>query len=142
MILIHKAGLLFLAGLALYQLPGCAMRGEQSTDLVVSRLHWYRDMSNFRFQKSEWNVISGPNKYQRLANLCAGGDNQFMSTACTVRIKEGGQCVTFSVYTREQARYDVLDGSGEPLETHELSHCGVNMPLPGGYRHRESVVIR
>jgi hypothetical protein len=81
---------------------------------------WYREF-DFTMQRLEWNHITGPNAYQRMVNLC--GDAPVLM-GCAFRIKEGGQCVVFSIYSQEQARL-VRTKAGVSLEADELGHCGV-----------------
>lgn len=123
-------------------LSGCASFtwGEQPTDLKVARMHWYRDAPGFRMQDLEWKHVAGPDAVQRLANLC-GKDSRFAGRSCAYRVPQGGLCLVYSLFTQEQARL-VRDASGESIETHELRHCGVNLPTHGGWTHREAVVLR
>lgn len=112
--------LIILVALAQY-LAGCASAG------------WHRDMPNFQFQRLEWNHIQGPDARQLLDNLCAIGP-RWKGGACVIRVVEGGQCIVFSLYSQEHAR--TVDVSAtETLESHELAHCGIGMPQPGGWAH-------
>jgi hypothetical protein len=120
-------------------LAGCANLGEQPTDLEVASLHWYRDAPTFRAARVEWNAVKGPDAMQRLVNLCAK-DPRDVGQACTFRIREGGQCVVFSLLDEDEAAI-ALTANGERLRTHELRHCGLGMPSPGGWDHREKTVI-
>jgi hypothetical protein len=117
-------------------ISGCAGFGEQPTDLELAGLHWYRDAPAFRAAHVEWNAVKGPNAFQRLVNLC-GKDPRDVGQACTFRIREGGQCVVFSLLDEDEAAA-ALTVNGERLRTHELRHCGLGMPAPGGWNHRET----
>lgn len=120
---------------------GCAAlgRGEQPSDVVVARMHWYRDAPGFRMLDLDWKQVSGPEAPRRLANLC--GRDGFGARACAYRVPQEGLCLVYSTLSQEQARH-ARDASGESIETHELRHCGVNQPIHGGWTHREATVMR
>jgi hypothetical protein len=115
-------------------LSGCALQPGQ---YLIARDVWVQDMPDFRFQKMEWNHVTGPDAWERTARLCKDKPEAFMakgSIACAYRIKEPGLCLVYSIFSEERAK-TMRDMSGEPLYTHELRHCGVGMPSPGGWNH-------
>ena len=123
-------------------LAGCSVMGwgEQPDDLVIARLHWYRDAPDFRMHELEWQQISGPDAPTRLANLC-GKDWTSAGRSCAFRVPAGGLCLVYSLLSQDEARH-ARDATGESVELHELRHCGVNLPSHGGWTHRETVVLR
>lgn len=123
-------------------LAGCGVmgRGEQPDDLVIARMHWYRDAPGFRMQELDWQHIAGFDAPRRLANLC-GKDWSFTGRSCAYRVPQGGLCLVYSLLSQQQARH-ARDASGESIELHELRHCGVNLPVHGGWAHRETLVLR
>lgn len=69
-------------------------------------------------QRAEWHVVASA---RHAANRC-GLDKP--RVACTIRIREGGWCLTYSIYTEEQAKR-VRAVEGGSVHAHELHHCGV-----------------
>lgn len=74
--------------LALLLLSGC----------VAFDHAWEVDMPDFQMQRVEWHVLESP---RHVANRC-GIDTP--RTACVIRIREGGQCIVYSIYTLERAQ--------------------------------------
>lgn len=130
------------AGSIALGLAGCGAlgQGEQPGDLVIARMHWYRDAPGFLMHDLEWHHITGPDARTRLANLC-GKDWPFGSRSCAFRVPQGGLCLVYSLFSQEEARR-ARDATGESIELHELRHCGVNLPVHGGWAHRETLVLR
>ena len=117
----------------LLALSGCAFNGEQPTDAKIAGLHWYVSAPDFRHQRTEWNVVSDRTM---LRALC-GKDWTWSGSACVIRLNEGGQCIVFSTLTETQARQTVIYG-GDSVYKHEVDrHCGLDMPTPQGWSHRE-----
>jgi hypothetical protein len=113
---------------------------------LIERDVWEVDVPAFHFQRLEWRHIHGSDAYPRLARLCsvnAPGEtieqaaDRWMAAghiACSVRIVEGGHCVVTSLLSEDRAK-TFPERSGESLYNHELRHCGIGMPTPGGWRH-------
>jgi hypothetical protein len=124
-------------------LSSCALKPGQH---LIERDVWEVDVPAFHFQRLEWRHIHGGDAYPRLARVCATNRpgetidqaaERWMAAgriACAMRIVEGGQCVVTSLMSEERAK-TFPERSGESLYAHELRHCGVGMPAPGGWRH-------
>lgn len=81
-------------------------------------VQWRVDMPDYRMQKLEWHVLHSA---RAVANRC-GLDAP--RPACSIRIREGGQCLVYSIYTQEQAK-NVRALEGGSVYTHEVDeHCG------------------
>lgn len=114
-------------------LSGCAvLTSEHPTDVRVAGLHWYVSAPDFRYQRTEWNVVKD---HTMLRAMC-GKDWSWRGDACVVRINEGGQCVVFSLLTERQAKDHEVYG-GDTVYQHERRHCGLGMPSAAGWSHRE-----
>lgn len=105
-------------------LAGCAINPTDG---------WVRE-HDFTMQRLEWNHITGPDAYRRMSNLC--GDAPHLM-GCAFRIKEGGQCVVFSIYSQEQAHF-VKTRDGMSLSEHEGRHCGIfdGRNVSGAWGHK------
>lgn len=111
-----------------------------ATGCAAFEPEWKEDMPGFRMQSFEWNHISGTDAQRRLQNRCGrdpdGPTADPWLTSCSFRIREGGQCVVFSLYSVEQAK--VVRGSDwMTAYAHERRHCGEldGRNLGGGYTH-------
>jgi hypothetical protein len=124
-------------------LSGCALKPGQH---LIERDVWEVDVPAFRLQRVEWRHVQGGEAYPRLARLCSvnrpgetinQAAERWMATggiACAVRVVEGGQCVVTSLLSEEAAKRRP-ERSGETIYSHELRHCGIGMPTPGGWTH-------
>lgn len=119
--------------LASLALAGCA----HPTD----RLTWVRDMPDFQLRRVVWNHIQGERVQARMQNLCA--DSQRLRHdhyACVVRIREGGQCVVYSIYSEAEAK-SAQTPTRDTVYGHEVGkHCGRDMLGGGGWKHLETRV--
>lgn len=101
--------------LAALLLAGCAV-------VTPVELGWRQDMPGFQMQRIEWNHIEGDDARYRLRNLCGRWSPNLL--ACAIRIREGGQCVVFSVLTEEEAKRFYMASEGWSLWDHEVrGHC-------------------
>lgn len=120
----------FVVGCVLYALQGCA------SVVTPESLGWRQDMPGFQMQRLEWNVITGDDARTRLQNRC--GRWGYNLLACVIRIREGGQCVAFSILTEEEAKRFYMVHEGQSLHEHELMHCGVvnGVSTGSGWAHQ------
>jgi hypothetical protein len=93
-------------------------------------VQWTQDLPGYRMQSMQWTVLQGT---RAVADRC-GLD--VPRTACVIRIREGGQCLVYSIYTEDQAkRYRAIEGGS--IHEHELEHCGIRkgVNIGGGWTH-------